>query len=74
MFQGYFPVICTYQTFATFWVKRTQKLAVFLKLGSQTTGWLRREGVQKVVQNKKLFPGIMDKLLVKNDYSYVNHG
>ena len=32
MFQGHFPVICTYQTFATFWVKRTQKLAAFLNL------------------------------------------
>ena len=28
-FQGYFPTIYTYQTFATFWVKRTKKLAAF---------------------------------------------
>ena len=32
MFQGYFPVIYTYQTFAIFLVKRTKKLAAFWKL------------------------------------------
>ena len=38
MFQGYFPVICTYQTFATFWDKRTQKLAAFWNLAPRLQG------------------------------------
>ena len=40
MLQEYFPVIIgyTYQTFATFWVKWTKKIAAFWKLAPRLIG------------------------------------
>ena len=37
MFQGYVAVICTYQIFVNFWVKRTKKLAAFRNWRSSRT-------------------------------------